>query len=153
MNISELVASLRQANRQIPGAVRSVVYEESKNILAELKRRSPVSTGQYKSNWMMSNRSSAASGKIASVTFANRTPYAHWMEYGGEISGKPWNFPSKKQKVSRSLTVAEGRVWAGGITPGHHLTIGGATKPALLENDARQKHIAGLIGVAVVGVF
>lgn len=99
-------------------------------VLEDLQRRSPVDTGMYKSSWKY--RESRAGGFLKSVVFYNEDSKFALMEFGAEPNTPPWYYPGAgNRKPSEKLTLAKGKVWAGGLEPGHALTVGGAINPVL----------------------
>ena len=100
----------------------------------------------------------SGTGQIVSIT--NERPYAHFLEYGSRPGSKPWprssaggriknglkkNGRQKTRKGSGRTTLAEdpnindfhqetgARVWAGGLNPGHSITVGGPIARAMQE--------------------
>ena len=129
------------------------LYAQGKLIVSEFQARSPVDTGFYKRNWHIARDRFASSNKFAGVTLYNDAPYAYWMEEGGEVRGEPWGFPDPKKKRTGRLKVANGRVWAGGFSPGHSNTVGGAIGPALLNNNRRQMVLVNAIVDGIIGAI
>ena len=158
MNLAEVIKNLERAGERMRKNVQSVAYTFVSPIILDLKKHSPKKTGTYQSNWELRKKSNA-SDEWLHYSFANNTPlYASAMEYGAAPGEAPWFFPKKNAKsdkfaiTSRSgkLTVQDGRVWAGGVNPGHNLTIGGAIKPTIENNTARLEAIANKLGDALV---
>lgn len=82
---------------------------------------------------------------------SNPTPYGIFMDEGAGVGKPPWNF-SGKSKTGK-LVVRNGRVWAGGLNPGHSKTVGGATGPVLLDNPTRVNQLTNKIADVVIGGF
>lgn len=100
----------------------------------------------------------SATGQIVSIT--NERPYAHFLEYGSKPGCWPWprssargiiknglrsNGKHKTRRTSSRTTLVEDpnindfhqetgtRVWAGGLNPGHSITVGGPIARAMQE--------------------
>lgn len=138
--------------------IRSALYEESKHILSDLESRSPVDTGFFKSNWKVRLSRFSSSGNIVSVSITNKTPYAYFMEYGAAPHKAPWYYPNRDtkgrfKKGTGKLKISKGRVWAGGLSPGHSQTVGGAIGPTLFESKKRTDQLTKKIADAAVRGF
>lgn len=72
------------------------------------------------------------------------------MDEGAEPNAYPWYFPGSKKKTGK-LKVSGGKVWAGGLNPGHEYTVGGQTGPVLFDNQKRIDSLATKIADAIVG--
>ena len=138
MLLNAFINRLDTYEQRLKKSMQNVGYEVSKSVFNGLKAHSPVDSGEYKSRWQML-RLNTGRDSIFSMSFVNRTPYAFWMEYGGERRGNPWRFPNKQNPgpVSKSgkLKAVGHRVWAGGLRPGHSLTQDGAFNAVLSKND------------------
>jgi len=116
-------------------------------ILKDLQQRSPVDSGEYRSSWKM--REGSKNGLIlANVVFYNDDPKAGLMEFGSDLGEAPWYYPNRSK--TGKLTVSMGKVWAGGLKPGHQWTIGGAINPVLYKNNQRQLEIAQKVADAIM---
>ena len=93
-------------------------------LLSELQYHSPEDTGDYKENWKVDRTRYTDKTVIAGLRIYNDTPYAHAMEFGGTLGGSPW--PWYPRIRTGKLVDFSGKVWAGGLKPGHGKTIGGA---------------------------
>ncbi len=83
----------------------------------------------------------------------NDTPYAIFMEEGAERNKLPWNYPGVRKKRTGKLAIRNGRVWAGGLNPGHSKTVRGAIGPVLVDNNRRLNQLTKKIADAVIGGF
>lgn len=113
---------------------------------SELQAHSPRDTGNYANAWEVDRARYTDNSVIAGLRIVNRTPYAFAMEYGGQLGGSPW--PWYPRVKTGKLTDVDGRVWAGGESPGHSNTVGGAIKQVREKNkDFREltNEIAGSI--------
>lgn len=112
-------------------------------LIKDFKDRSPVDTGEYREGWEGYYPPTGALDAVVGIR--NRTNYYNvFMEYGAEKHKAPWFYPhaSKKRKRSGKLVVRNGRVWAGGLNPGHSHTYGGAIGPVLINKPSRARKIA-----------
>lgn len=104
-------------------------------LMRDFQNRSPVDSGEYKAGWKEYSPSRYRVDAIVGIR--NQTKhYNVFMEYGAEKHRAPWFYPSKRKR-SGKLRVINGRVWAGGLNPGHKGTRGGAIGPALTNNSVR----------------
>jgi hypothetical protein len=132
--------------------ISSVLYEESRTLLSDFQDRAPVDSGVFRNNWRLLRSRFTSSNTLASYTLSNATPYAIFMEEGAEKNKSPWNFPGKRKRTGK-LAVRKGRVWAGGLNPGHSKTVHGAIGPVLVNNNRRLNQLTNKIADAVIGGF
>lgn len=155
--LRQYAAQLRDAVRTIRSKTKLVLFKEGTRLVTDFQQRSPVDTGFYRSRWRMSRDRFGSGGSIAAVVISNDTLYAPAMEFGIEKNQAPWFFPAgkdgKRKKRTGKLAVRQGRVWAGGLDPGHALTAGGAIDPVIFRNKKRQRALATAIANEVLGVF
>jgi hypothetical protein len=151
-------SSLSKDFANLPSKIRTVakiaLFAESALLLKEFKLRSPVDSGFYRSNWRIYRDRYGTNDTIAGVVIANNTPYyAQFMEYGAEKNKAPWYYPGANKKRTGKLITRGGRVWAGGLNPGHRKTVGGAIDPIIFNNKRRQQLLAKKIADAIIKVF
>ena len=133
----EISGDFKKVNANLQKNVRNILLEESKLILKDLQERSPVDTGFFRSNWKVKLSRFTPGSTISGISISNDTPYAYWMEEGAEKFSFPWYYPNRDKRTGRfikgtgKLKERKGRVWAGGLNPGHSFTIGGQLKPAI----------------------
>jgi hypothetical protein len=140
MNPEEFVKYLQNASNRMTSGARNALQHNSSILLKGLMDHSPEDTGFFKSQWRIS-RSVSTSG-VVSLRFTNNTPYSPFMTEGAPIGGFPWFHSGAKRskntgrftKGSGKLKVSGGRVWAGGLKPGHNLTITGPINKVLTGN-------------------
>lgn len=149
MNIYQFIKELNVAPANMVIAAQSALNSEVPELIKDLQRRSPVDTGQYKGSWQKVSSRFSSPGIIAGVRIRNTDPKASLMEFGLDPGTAPWYFPNSK-KPSGKLIESGGKIWAGGITPGHQHTIGGAIDPVIFENNDRQLQIANTVASRVV---
>lgn len=116
--------------KKVNTAAEKPFQKETSLVLQDLQKRSPVDTGTYRDSWKV-KEGSKTFGVLRSAVFYNDDPKFALMEFGDEPDTPPWYYPGVKRKRSGKLTVADGRVWAGGLDPGHSLTVGGAIQPVI----------------------
>lgn len=142
--------NIRTMATSMSGNIQRALYAESQNLLQDFKSRSPVDSGFYKRNWKVSRNRYRSGDVFASVNIYNRTPYAFWMEFGAPENEAPWYYPGTKKRTGK-LIRRNGRVWAGGLNPGHAETVGGSINPVLAENEPRLRKLSNLIADSVIG--
>jgi len=153
-------------NRNAVPHMRNSLHSIASGILPDLQKHSPVDSGEYSSNWKLEKarlgNSFSVNGQklLASVTIINRTDYAYFMEYGAGIGAAPWYFTGEytSKEAPKKLKVAAyndgvGRVWAGGIKPGHNKTVGGALSVVLLDDTLRVDRICNIIADQYIKSF
>ena len=158
VSLDQFIKELREGKRRSLAALKTVGYKESMNVLEELKLRSPLDKGTFRKNWEI-RELGRTSSKSISFRLENRLFYAPWLDFGGEIGGEPWNWPSDTNpsnggNVSNSgkLIVTNGRVWAGGKSPAG-FAIGGVINPVIYYNRERQMDMANKLADAVIGAL
>ena len=152
----EISADFKRLNSSMQKNVRNMLFEESKLILKDLEARSPVDTGFFKSRWKVTLSKFNSSGVISSISVSNDTPYAFWMEMGAPKFAPPWWYPNRDKRTGRfikgtgKLKERGGSVWAGGLNPGHEMTIGGAIGPALLNSKERMDSMTNNLALIII---
>lgn len=132
MRLSDFKRYLLKLATKINTVSKKPFQEETARVLAELQKHSPVDSGKYKESWKVKRQ-------FLKIVFYNDDPKFGLLEYGAEPNTAPWYFPkgkqsSKSKKTSKptgKLKLVKGKVWAGGLNPGHELTVGGAITPVL----------------------
>mgnify|MGYP006935318940 CR=1 FL=1 len=131
--IKEFISgTIKSFNKKVLPKVEKVLYKSENAIIKELKAHSPVDTGTYASNWKAKRSRLRFGNSLAGLTITNSTPkYGQFIEGGAEIGEAPWYFPHRNKKGqfrkgTGKLKVADGKVWPGGLNPGHAQTVGGA---------------------------
>lgn len=141
MNIYQLIRELNAIPSKMAVASQSALNAEIPKLIVDFQRRSPVDTGAYKQGWYKTTTRFHTPGILASEGIRNDDPKANLMEFGADPKSAPWYYPNKKEP-SGKLKEFGGKIWAGGISPGHSFTIGGAIDPVLYQNNERQLQIA-----------
>lgn len=152
MYLKTFINSLPNLPNKINRAAGVAFRKELTPLLNELKKRSPKSKGVYQKSWIVTQKNVSGS-LIGFAHFQNvdSVEKAILLEYGAEPNAAPWYYPGATRRKSEKLTVALGRVWAGGLDPGHQFTIGGAINPVIYKNPQKQQEITENIGNAVIG--
>ena len=144
MTPGEMAQELREFSAKLALGAKKALREESPVLLEDFKKRAPVDTGEYKESWQQTGvqGKNKGSGTVATVTFKNNDPIGYLLEYGVEPGAFPWYYPNPFKTPSGKLKQEKGAIWAGGLSPGHDLTVGGAIDPVLFANPTRQQKIA-----------
>lgn len=145
MTPGEFANELREWVSDFERVSKNVVYNHTPSLLADLKSHSPVDKGVYKEAWRMYK--SHVGSALFGYGFTNKDSKAGLIEFGGTPKTAPWYYPSKKKRTGK-LVVRDGRVWAGGLNPGHELTVGGAIDNVFTFNRVRS--IADDIGQNII---
>lgn len=150
----QIGAEFKRMHNSLRPRISSVLYVECRSLLLDFRERSPVDSGEYKSGWSLITSRFSAPNILSGYSLRNRTPrYGQYMEYGADVNSAPWYFPGKGKKRTGKLRVKDGKVWAGGLNPGHDKTAGGAIGPVLSNNKRRINSIAKKVADAVIGGF
>ena len=105
----EIISTLQDYVHTTIDGVKESVEEVSKECLSEIKRDSPVDTGEYKKGWR--KKTTYESGTELVITVHNKTSYrlAHLLENGhakvdgGRVEGKPHIEPAAKRAENKLL--------------------------------------------------
>ena len=153
MNLADYVIQVKKnygSKSAISNAIAKSLYKEDKNILNKLKAHSPVDTGDFRSNWRVNRTRFVDGGSLAGLSMTNNTPrYGQFAAFGARPQKAPWYYPHRDRKTGRfkkgtgklKMTTGkeEGRVWAGGLKPGHDKTVGGPLQQALINTGLLDK--------------
>lgn len=146
----QMANGLNNMAKVMPSNIRSVLYVESTHLLRDFKDRSAIDSGLFVGNWGI-GRLPKSSRMFAGVSIFNRTPYAIYLDQGAEVDGPPWYYPGNRKKRSGKLIRRNGRVWAGGLNPGHSKTVGGIINPVIFQNERRISKLTNLIANTAIG--
>lgn len=134
MKLKKFIDDLKSSFGQkgLKGKVASILYKEDAKILAQLKAHSAVDSGTFRDNWTVVRPKINVSGTLAGIRIANDTPfYGQFVAGGADPMAAPWYYPHRDSKSGRfkkgtgKLKMANGKIWAGGLNPGHANTVGG----------------------------
>jgi len=155
VSLDKFISELRLSKRKSLAAIKTTGYIDSVNIMEELKLRSPLDKGTFRKNWDI-RELGRTNSKSITFRLENRTFYAPWLDYGGEVGGEPWDWPNENNPgpISKSgkLQVWNGRVWAGGRSPAGFV-FGGIINPVIYYNSKRQLDMANHLADAVIGAL
>lgn len=154
IRLQEFITSLTQLSKRVQNNVSASLYMDTQTLIGELKDRSPVDKDVFRRNWRQS-RPKKEAGVIASTRIANFTPYAMALDEGAKKGGAPWYFPRGKAKggtksKSGKLILANGRVWAGGLSPSGFV-IGGISEKIITSRRCHE--LAKNLADAVIGAI
>ena len=156
MRLSEFNKNVSSLSQRVKSNVKASLYAEVELLRKDLVERSPKDSGYFASNWSIM-RVGTRSG-LASMSVRNQTPYAVPLDLGAKKGGPPWHFPRSTRTVggttsrSNKLILANGRVWAGGLSPSGFV-VGGIIDPVIYYNYARQLKMADVIADSVVAAL
>ena len=146
------------------------LHKSDAEIIAFLKAHSPYDPDKkagshYADNWKVRRLRFGTTKQLAGMTIINETPeYGQFMEEGAEPGSDkaPWYFPQRHKtgkkrgqfkKRSGKLKAVDGRVWAGGLNPGHSLTVGGALSFLAKEKGLVSNITIDVSSAIVKGIF
>jgi len=132
--IDSIIKIFKSFKRNIKFGAQKIIYKQDSVLIRELAAHSPVDSGYYASRWRAGRVRFGSGDTLAALRISNDTPgYGQFMEAGAPQSKSPWYFPHRSKKSGRfesrstgKLKISGGRVWAGGLSPGHDKTVGGA---------------------------
>lgn len=145
MTPNEFIKYLQNAAKRMKSGARNSLQDNASSLLKGLMDHSPVDTGTFRNQWRIS-RSKDSKGNV-SLVFSNNTSHSHLMIEGSAVGAPPWNYTGAKRgkgtgkftKGSGKLKIKNGRVWAGGLNPGHNKTITGPINKVLIGNGVIAK--------------
>ena len=172
--ISKLAATV--SGQKIKAAASKVLYKEDKALIAKLKEHSAVDDDPktknsmvFSENWHAKRLRLGGTGKksIVSIVIKNTTPlYGQFVAFGARPQKAPWYYPHKHTKGKKKgqmkkgtgklkMTTGEkeGRVWAGGLNPGHPKTIGGPIEQVFGKNSKEVQNMTKEITDEFIKVF
>ena len=134
MTLPEFIQKLKKASEHtaLKANVSRLLYKKDNEIIALLKEHSPYDpeggSPHFRDQWQAHKLKYGSSNVLAQLIVVNKTPiYGRFMVEGAELRKAPWYYPHKKNDSKRTgkLNVFDGKVWAGGLNPGHDKTFGG----------------------------
>jgi len=148
-SINQMQRELKALGTKMRNSVKSTLQEEAPLLLADIKAHSPEDSGEFKSLWFIGKSRSIGRGSVANIVIRNTDSKASLMEFGALRNQAPWFYPGSKVKTGK-LIVRHGRVWAGGLHPGHSKTVGGAINRVIYNNTRRQLKIVKKIANGLI---
>lgn len=149
--VKEVEADIRKVAKTMRSNIQKALFFEATLIKKDIQDRSPVDSGFFRKNWTISRNRFQSGNEFTGVSISNQTSYAFYMEFGAPEGGKPWYYPNPKRKRTGKLIRRNGRVWAGGLNPGHTKTVGGAIGPIIAENEPRLRKLTNIIADSILG--
>ena len=141
MKLNDLILKLGQnvQGSAIKANVSRLLYKKDNELINLLKEHSPYdpdhNNPHFRDQWKASRKKFGNSKVLAQVIVSNSTPkYGQFLVTGAEPNQPPWYYPNKVRsgkkkgqfkKGSGKLIKTQGKVWAGGLYPGHSKTVGG----------------------------
>ena len=141
MKLKTFISKLKRSFsvETIKSSASKILYKEDKKILALLKAHSPYDPDHkpagekhFRDNWKVTRPRFGSSKTLAGIKIINDTPdYGQFAALGAEPNEAPWYFPHRDRSTGRfkkgtgKLKLVNGKVWAGGLNPGHDKTVGG----------------------------
>jgi len=140
MKLPEFLSRLKGMGDRINKSSVKALYITESFVLRELRKHSPVDTGFFASQWRARRiRFAGNRGVIGGLVISNKAGYyGQFLELGAAPGGAPWYFPNTRKPTGK-LKVSGGRVWAGGLDPGHSLTVGGAISNVIQDKALLKK--------------
>jgi len=151
VSASKMGVELRNMATNMRRNTQLTLYREGSLLLRDIKNRAPVDSGTYQKRWVLFRNRFSSGNILTGISISNNTPYAIYMEQGAEVGGAPWFYPNPKKKRSGKLVRRNGRVWAGGLNPGHANTVGGAIGPIIANNAQRKKKLSNALADSIIG--
>ncbi len=159
MKLKAFIRSLKQSvGGNIKANASKILFKEDKKIITLLKAHSPVDTGRFRDNWKATRPRFGSSKTLAGIVITNDTPnYGQFAAGGAEPGEAPWYYPHRSKSTGKfkkgtgKLKLADGKVWAGGLNPGHAKTVGGPIAIVLsaytdkFTQEFSDKFVKGLI--------
>ena len=148
MDLKNFLAKLRKMGDRIRTSSQKALYKNESFVLRELRKHSPKDSGYFASQWRAKRLRFGGSKTLAGLVITNKTPiYGQFVEGGAKPGKAPWYFPHRNKKGQMrkhkyntgKLKLADGRVWAGGLDPGHDKTVGGAISKVISDSALLDK--------------
>jgi len=141
MNLNQIINKLGQnvEGSAIKANVSRLLYRKDNELINLLKEHSPYDPDHedphFRDQWKAVRKQYGNSKVLAQVIISNSTPnYGQFLVTGAEPNQPPWYYPNRVlkgkkkgqfKKGTKKLVKVQGKVWAGGLDPGHPKTVGG----------------------------
>lgn len=141
MDLNSFLKKLRAISESaaIKANVSRLLYRKDNEIIKLLQEHSPYDPtnpdphfkDQWKAHRKLFSGLSGSSSVLAELIISNKTPdYGRFLVEGADPGKAPWYYPGRNvkgqfTKGTGKLKVVDGKVWAGGLNPGHSKTVGG----------------------------
>lgn len=149
MKLPDFLIKLRQMGDRIRQSSQKALYKNESFVLRELRRYSPNDSGKFASNWRARRLRFSGGKELAGLVITNKTKnYGQFVEGGADPGKAPWYFPHRvssgkrkgqMRKGTGKLKLVDGKVWAGGLNPGHAKTVGGAIARVISNRELINK--------------
>lgn len=149
MKLNAFITTLNKVVDNFKNSSQKALYKTESFVLRELRAHSPIDTGYFASRWRARRLRFGGTNVLAGLIISNDTAhYGQFLEVGAEPGQAPWYFPHRIRSGKRKgsfkkgtgkLTLADGKVWAGGLRPGHAKTVGGAMTRIIANKDLLNK--------------
>jgi len=149
MNLNEIIKGLAKITEgsAIKANVSRLLYKKDNELIDLLKEHSPYDPEHkdphFRDQWKASRKKYGNSKVLAQIIVSNSTPiYGQFLVAGAELNQAPWYYPNRIRKGKKKgqfkkgtgkLTKVQGKVWAGGLDPGHIKTVGGPIAQVLTK--------------------
>lgn len=145
MKLDDFLTKLRQMGNRIRESSQKALYKNESFVLRELRKYSPKDSGKFASKWRARRLRFTDTKTLAGLVIENKTVgYGQFAEGGADPGKAPWYFPNRvlkgkkkgqMRKGTGKLKLLDGKVWAGGLDPGHSKTVGGAIAKVVSDED------------------
>lgn len=140
MDLKTFISKMRVFGDNVRKSSQKALYRNESFILRELRAHSPKDSGTFAKNWRAKRLRFSGEKTLAGLVISNKTVgYGQFAAQGADPGQAPWYFPHAKTKPTGKLTVVNGKVWAGGLEPGHAKTVGGAISRIISDKDLLNK--------------
>lgn len=145
MDLNDFINKLRTMGDRVRTSTQKALYKNESFILRELRKYSPKDKGTFAANWRARRLRFSSEKTLAGLVITNKTKdYGQFVEAGAEPGKAPWYFPHRDKKGqfkkgTGKLKLVDGRVWAGGLDPGHAKSVGGAIAKVISDKDLLRK--------------
>ncbi len=100
-----LMQNLREYSAEVTEKVAKIVTEVGKEMVVDIKNKSPVKTGEYKKGWKMKTETNA-NGDKSVIAYNKTAPYkthllenGHAKTNGGRVAGIPHIKPAEQKAI------------------------------------------------------
>jgi len=163
MDLSEFLVKLRTMGDNIRQSTQKALYKNESFVLRELRKHSPKDSGTFAANWRARRLRFSGGTELAGLVITNKTVgYGQFLEDGAEPGKAPWYFPHRVRRGKKKgqlrkgtgkLKLVDGKVWAGGLDPGHSKTVGGAVTRVISDKSLLDKLTIDILDSGIKAVL